>query len=75
MASRNPQRPKLVQVEEIASKIARCEIDAQMRHAHILHLLERTIDGFPVNIPFLLLTLHTDTSVLAKFAFPQAQIY
>lgn len=44
----DPQRAKLIEADEAASKIAQCETDDQTRRAAVMHCLERTIDGFPV---------------------------
>lgn len=43
----HPQRPKLLEAERIASKIASCESDDPTKRAFIMHCLERTIEGFP----------------------------
>ncbi|KAG0709787.1 hypothetical protein DFH29DRAFT_885797 [Suillus ampliporus] len=47
MASGDPQRAKLVEADEIASKIALAETDEQTKRAAIMHCLNATVDGFP----------------------------
>ena len=48
MSPRSPQRAKLLEAGEIASRIAKCEPDAQTVRATVLYCLERNVDGFPV---------------------------
>lgn len=48
MASHDPQRQKLEECIEIASKIAMCETDEWTKRATVMYCLERTVDGFPV---------------------------
>lgn len=47
MASGDPQRAKLVEADDIASKIALAETDEQTKRAAIMHCLNATVDGFP----------------------------
>lgn len=44
----SPQRAKLLEAIEIASRIAKCEPDAQTVRATVLYCLERNVEGFPV---------------------------
>ena len=48
MPPSDPQRAKLVEADQIAQKIARCEIDDNTRRAAVMHCLERSVEGFPV---------------------------
>ncbi|KAG2013296.1 signal transducer [Coprinopsis cinerea AmutBmut pab1-1] len=50
MAPDDPQRPKLVEADEIASKIAQAETDEQTKRAAIFYCLSTTIDGFPPDL-------------------------
>jgi hypothetical protein len=47
MASGDPQRAKLIEADDIASKIALAETDEQTKRAAIMHCLNATVDGFP----------------------------
>ncbi|KAI0004943.1 hypothetical protein BJV74DRAFT_315564 [Russula compacta] len=47
MPSGDPQRAKLVEAVEIASKIAQAEVDEETRRASVMFCLRTTIDGFP----------------------------
>lgn len=47
MAPGDPQRAKLVEADEIASKIALAETDEQTKRAAIMHCLNASVDGFP----------------------------
>ena len=47
MALGDPQRAKLVEADEIASKIALAETDEQTKRAAIMHCLNASVDGFP----------------------------
>jgi hypothetical protein len=47
MAPDDPQRKRLIQAEEIASKIALAEADEQTKQAAIWYCLSATVDGFP----------------------------
>lgn len=47
MAPDDPQRGKLLEADEIASKIAQAEADEQTKRAAIFYCLSATIDGFP----------------------------
>jgi hypothetical protein len=47
MAPDDPQRLKLVEAEEIASKIALAETDEQTKRAAIMYCLSASVDGFP----------------------------
>jgi protein ECT2 len=42
------QREKLIEADELASKIASCETDEQTKRAALMHCLERSVEGFPV---------------------------
>jgi hypothetical protein len=44
----DPQRDKLIEADEIATKIASCETDEQTKRAALMHCLERAVEGFPV---------------------------
>lgn len=48
MHPHDPQRPKLIEAEALASKIALCETDEQTKRAAIMYSLERTVENFPV---------------------------
>ncbi|KAG8937079.1 hypothetical protein FRC02_006279 [Tulasnella sp. 418] len=50
MSPSDPQRAKLIEADEVASKIALAETDEQTKRATIMHCLERTIEGFPPNL-------------------------
>jgi hypothetical protein len=50
MAPEDPQREKLVEADEIASKIALAEADEQTKRAAIFYCLTATIDGFPPDL-------------------------
>jgi protein ECT2 len=43
----DPQRSKLAEAVEIASKIAQAEIDEETKRASVMFCLRTTIDGFP----------------------------
>lgn len=47
LAPGDPQRAKLVEAVEIASKIAQAEVDEETRRASVMFCLRTTIDGFP----------------------------
>lgn len=47
MAPGDPQRKKLIQADEIASKIAQAEADEQTKQASIWYCLSASVDGFP----------------------------
>ncbi|KAH7931234.1 hypothetical protein BV22DRAFT_1115616 [Leucogyrophana mollusca] len=47
MAPGDPQRAKLIEADEIASKIALAETDEQTKRAAIMYCLSATVDGFP----------------------------
>ncbi|KAI0251333.1 hypothetical protein BJV78DRAFT_1275422 [Lactifluus subvellereus] len=47
MPAGDPQRAKLTEAMEIASKIALAEIDEETRRASVMFCLRTTIDGFP----------------------------
>jgi hypothetical protein len=47
MAPDDPQRAKLAEAEEIASKIALAETDEQTKRAAIMYCLSASVDGFP----------------------------
>ncbi|RSH95410.1 hypothetical protein EHS25_000497 [Saitozyma podzolica] len=46
----SPQRAKLFEAIEIASRIAKCEPDAQTVRATVLYCLERNVEGFPAKL-------------------------
>jgi hypothetical protein len=48
MDSSDPQRTKLIEADEAASKIAQAETDDQTRRAAVMIGLERSVDDFPV---------------------------
>ncbi|GLB33962.1 putative guanine nucleotide exchange factor for Rho/Rac/Cdc42-like GTPases [Lyophyllum shimeji] len=50
MAPGDPQRAKLIEADEIASKIALAEADEQTKRAAIFYCLTATIDGFPPDL-------------------------
>ena len=50
MASSDPQRAKLVEADEIASRIALAETDDHTRLAATLNCLAIAIDGFPADL-------------------------
>jgi len=47
MSPDDPQRVKIIEADEIASKIAQAETDEQTKRAAIFYCLIATIDGFP----------------------------
>lgn len=47
MSPDDPQRAKIIEADEIASKIAQAETDEQTKRAAIFYCLIATIDGFP----------------------------
>ncbi|KAJ7283948.1 RhoGEF domain-containing protein [Mycena rebaudengoi] len=50
MAPGDPQRAKLVEANELASKIALAEPDEETKRAAIFYCLSATIDGFPPDL-------------------------
>ncbi|KAF7301817.1 DH domain-containing protein [Mycena indigotica] len=50
MASDDPQRAKLLEADELASKIALAELDEETKRAAIFHCLGAAIDGFPADL-------------------------
>ncbi|KAJ7590868.1 hypothetical protein C8J56DRAFT_934088 [Mycena floridula] len=50
MAPGDPQRAKLIEADEIASKIALAEADEQTKRAAILYCLSATIEAFPPDL-------------------------
>lgn len=50
MAPGDPQRAKLIEADEIASRIALAEADEQTKRAAIFYCLSATIDGFPPDL-------------------------
>ncbi|KAG8925444.1 hypothetical protein FRC00_003971 [Tulasnella sp. 408] len=50
MAAEDPQRAKLIEADELASKIALAETDEQTKRATVMYCLERSIDNFPPNL-------------------------
>ena len=47
MSPDDPQRAKIIEADEIASKIAQAETDEQTKRASIFYCLIATIEGFP----------------------------
>lgn len=47
MAPHDPQRAKLIEADEIASKIAQAETDEQTKRAAIMYCLGATVEAFP----------------------------
>ena len=45
----DPQRLKLMEADELASKVASCETDEQTKRAALMHCLERSVENFPVS--------------------------
>lgn len=50
MAPDDPQRAKVIEADEIASKIALAETDEQTKRAAVFYCLIATIDGFPPDL-------------------------
>ncbi|KAF8842701.1 hypothetical protein BDN67DRAFT_898801 [Paxillus ammoniavirescens] len=50
MGPDDPQRTKLIEADEIASKIALAETDGHTRRAAVMYCLSATIDGFPAGL-------------------------
>ncbi|KXN89579.1 Rho guanine nucleotide exchange factor gef2 [Leucoagaricus sp. SymC.cos] len=50
MAPDDPQRAKIIEADEIASKIALAEADEQTKRAAVFYCLTATIDGFPPDL-------------------------
>lgn len=50
MSPHDPQRAKLIEADEIASKIALAETDEQTKRAAIMHCFSSTVDDFPPNL-------------------------
>ncbi|KAG6903484.1 hypothetical protein C0995_005507 [Termitomyces sp. Mi166 len=50
MAMDDPQRHKLLEADEIASKIALAEADEQTKRAAVFYCLSSTIEGFPPDL-------------------------
>ncbi|KIJ70110.1 hypothetical protein HYDPIDRAFT_104781 [Hydnomerulius pinastri MD-312] len=50
MGPDDPQRAKLIEADEIASKIAHAETDDHTRRAAVMYCLSATIDGFPAGL-------------------------
>ncbi|KAJ7068443.1 RhoGEF domain-containing protein [Mycena amicta] len=50
MASDDPQRSKLIEADELASKIALAEPDEETKRAAIFYCLSTAIDGFPPDL-------------------------
>lgn len=44
-----PQRSKLTEAVDIASRIAKCEPDAQIVRATVMYCLQRNVEDFPVS--------------------------
>ncbi|TFK43736.1 hypothetical protein BDQ12DRAFT_752507 [Crucibulum laeve] len=50
MAPEDPQRAKIMEADDIASKIALAEADEQTKRATIFYCLSSSIDGFPADL-------------------------
>lgn len=50
MPLHDPQRAKLVEADEIASKIALAETDEQTKRAAIMYCISSSVDDFPPNL-------------------------
>ncbi|KAH6915122.1 hypothetical protein BKA70DRAFT_566736 [Coprinopsis sp. MPI-PUGE-AT-0042] len=50
MSPDDPQRAKLIEADEIASKIAQAEADEQTKRAAIFYCLSTTVEGFPPDL-------------------------
>ncbi|TRM67640.1 hypothetical protein BD626DRAFT_394072 [Schizophyllum amplum] len=50
MAPEDPQREKLIEADEIASKIAQAEADEQTKRAAVFYCLSSSIEGFPADL-------------------------
>lgn len=50
MSPDDPQREKIIEADDIASKIAQAETDEQTKRAAIFYCLIATIDGFPPDL-------------------------
>lgn len=50
MGPEDAQRAKLIEADEIASKIAQAETDDHTRRAAVMYCLSATIDGFPAGL-------------------------
>lgn len=50
MSEDDPQRAKIIEADEIASKIALAEADEQTKRAAIFYCLSASIDGFPPDL-------------------------
>ncbi|BEI91751.1 uncharacterized protein CcaverHIS019_0405710 [Cutaneotrichosporon cavernicola] len=50
MSVLSPQRAKLLEAKDIASRIARCEPDERTVRATVMYSLERNVDGFPASL-------------------------
>ncbi|KAL1747651.1 hypothetical protein HDZ31DRAFT_60984 [Schizophyllum fasciatum] len=50
MAPDDPQRDKLIEADEIASKIAQAEADEQTKRAAVFYCLSSSIEGFPADL-------------------------
>ena len=50
MAPHDPQRQKLIEADEIASKIALAETDEQTKRAATMYCLSSTVDDIPPNL-------------------------
>jgi protein ECT2 len=47
MPAQDPQRSKLLEADELASKIASAEVDETTKRASMMYLLKTSIDNFP----------------------------
>ncbi|CAK9786810.1 hypothetical protein CC85DRAFT_286503 [Cutaneotrichosporon oleaginosum] len=50
MSVLSPQRAKLLEAKDVASRIARCEPDERTVRATVMYSLERNVDGFPASL-------------------------
>lgn len=65
MPPSDPQRTKLIEADQIAQKIAKCEIDDHTRRAAVMHCLVSSVEGFPVR-PFAFVIREISAYQLAK---------
>jgi protein ECT2 len=47
MASDDPQRAKLIEADDIASRIALAELDDETKRGQVMYTLSSTVEGFP----------------------------
>lgn len=51
MPEADPQRPKVIEAEQVVANIGRCEAGDETRRFAVMSALQRSIDGFPVRFP------------------------